>query len=48
MASAVQKITLSSSRDIRFSKLVLSQSNIRGVKAVAKVQVSGRRSPSST
>jgi hypothetical protein len=29
MASAVQKLTLSSSRDIPFNKLVLSQSNVR-------------------
>ncbi len=33
MASAVQKITLSASRDISFDKLVLSQSNVRRVKA---------------
>jgi ParB family transcriptional regulator, chromosome partitioning protein len=33
MASAVQKITLSASRDIPFDKLVLSQSNVRRVKA---------------
>ena len=33
MATAVQKITLSSSRDIPFNKLVLSQSNVRHVKA---------------
>ncbi len=33
MASAVQKITLSSSRDIPFNKLVLAQSNVRRVKA---------------
>jgi len=33
MATAVQKITLSSSRDIPFNKLVLSQSNVRRVKA---------------
>jgi len=33
MASAVQKITLSVSRDIPFNKLVLSQSNVRRVKA---------------
>ena len=31
MAGAVQKITLSSSRDIPFNKLVLSQSNVRRV-----------------
>lgn len=33
MATAAQKITLSSSRDIPFNKLVLSQSNVRRVKA---------------
>jgi ParB family chromosome partitioning protein len=33
MAIAVQKITLSSSRDIPFNKLVLSQSNVRRVKS---------------
>jgi hypothetical protein len=31
MAQAAQKITLSSSRDITFDKLVLSQSNVRRV-----------------
>ena len=33
MAKAVEKITLSPSRDIPFNKLVLSQSNVRLVKA---------------
>jgi ParB family chromosome partitioning protein len=33
MATAVQKITLSSSRDIPFNKLVLSQANVRRIKA---------------
>jgi hypothetical protein len=33
MASSAQKITLSGSRDIPFNKLVLSQSNVRRVKA---------------
>ncbi len=33
MASAIKKITLSSSRDIPFNKLVLSQSNVRRVKS---------------
>ncbi|RAV61540.1 DNA-binding protein, partial [Aerococcus urinae] len=33
MASAIQKITLSSSRDIPFNKLVLSQANVRRVKS---------------
>lgn len=38
MASSVQKITLSSSRDIPFSKLVLSQSNVRRVKAGVSIE----------
>jgi ParB family chromosome partitioning protein len=38
MAKAVQKITLSSSRDIPFNKLVLSQSNVRRVKAGISVE----------
>ncbi|MBN9232140.1 ParB/RepB/Spo0J family partition protein, partial [Mesorhizobium sp.] len=33
MATAIQKITLSSAQDIPFNKLVLSQSNVRRVKA---------------
>lgn len=33
MATAVQKIVLSSARDIPFNKLVLSQSNVRRIKA---------------
>ena len=33
MAKSVQKITLSCSRDIPFDKLLLSQSNVRHVKA---------------
>jgi len=33
MATAVQKITLSSARDIPFNKLVLSQANVRRIKA---------------
>jgi ParB family transcriptional regulator, chromosome partitioning protein len=33
MAKTVQKVTLSASRDIPFNKLVLSQSNVRRVKA---------------
>jgi ParB family chromosome partitioning protein len=33
MTKAVQKITLSPSRDIPFDKLVLSQSNVRRIKA---------------
>ena len=38
MAPVVQKITLSSSRDIPFSKLVLSQSNVRRVKAGVSIE----------
>ncbi|MBH5384969.1 ParB/RepB/Spo0J family partition protein [Bradyrhizobium diversitatis] len=38
MAPAVQKITLSSSRDIPFNKLVLSQSNVRRVKAGISIE----------
>lgn len=38
MASAVQKITLSSCRDIPFNKLVLSQSNVRRVKAGVSIE----------
>ena len=33
MANAVQKFTLSASRDIPFNKLTLSQANVRRVKA---------------
>jgi len=36
--AAVQKITLSSSRDIPFNKLVLSQSNVRRVKAGVSIE----------
>lgn len=38
MATAAQKITLSPSRDIPFNKLVLSQSNVRRVKAGISVE----------
>jgi ParB family transcriptional regulator, chromosome partitioning protein len=38
MATATQKITLSPSRDIPFNKLVLSQSNVRRVKAGVSVE----------
>lgn len=38
MATATQKITLSSSRDIPFNKLVLSQFNIRKVKAGVSIE----------
>ena len=37
MAKAVQKSSLSRSRDIPFNKLVLSQSNVRRVKAGVSV-----------
>jgi ParB family chromosome partitioning protein len=38
MASAVQKIILSSSRDIPLNKLILSQSNVRRVKAGVSIE----------
>ncbi|MEF2074441.1 ParB/RepB/Spo0J family partition protein [Consotaella aegiceratis] len=38
MASAVRKISLSSSRDIPFNKLVLSQSNVRRIKAGVSIE----------
>ena len=38
MANSVQKITLSRSRDIPFNKLVLSQSNVRRIKAGISVE----------
>jgi ParB family chromosome partitioning protein len=38
MATAVQRITLASSRDIPFNKLVLSQSNVRRVKAGVSIE----------
>lgn len=38
MATAVQKITLAASRDIPFNKLVLSQSNVRRVKAGVSIE----------
>jgi hypothetical protein len=38
VATAVQKITLSVSRDIPFNKLVLSQSNVRRVKAGVSIE----------
>ena len=38
MTQAVQKITLSPSRDIPFNKLVLSQSNVRRVKAGVSIE----------
>src|SRR5215469_5146393 len=38
MATAVQKITLSASRDVPFNKLVLSQSNVRRTKAGVSIE----------
>ena len=38
MATAIQKITLSASRDIPFNKLVLSQANVRRVKAGVSIE----------
>ncbi|MVA27875.1 ParB/RepB/Spo0J family partition protein, partial [Agrobacterium vitis] len=38
MATATQKITLSSSRDIPFNKLILSQSNVRRIKAGVSIE----------
>ena len=38
MATAVQKIILSASRDIPFNKLVLSQGNVRRVKAGISIE----------
>lgn len=38
MAAMVQKITLSSSRDIPFNKLVLSQANVRRIKAGVSIE----------
>lgn len=38
MGQAVQKITLSPSRDIPFEKLVLSQSNVRRIKAGISIE----------
>jgi ParB family transcriptional regulator, chromosome partitioning protein len=38
MATATQKITLSASRDIPFNKLVLSQTNVRRVKAGISIE----------
>jgi ParB family transcriptional regulator, chromosome partitioning protein len=38
MAPAVQKITQSSSRDISLNKLILSQSNVRRVKAGVSIE----------
>ena len=38
MASAAKKITLSASRDIPFNKLVLSQANVRRIKAGVSIE----------
>jgi hypothetical protein len=38
MAKATPKITLASARDIPFDKLVLSQSNVRRVKAGVSIE----------
>ena len=38
MTTAVQKITLSASRNIPFNKLVLSQSNVRRIKAGISIE----------
>ena len=38
MAKTIQKITLSASRDIPFDRLVLSQSNVRRVKAGVSIE----------
>jgi ParB family chromosome partitioning protein len=38
MAKAVQKVTLSASRDIPFNRLVLSQANVRRVKAGVSIE----------
>src|ERR1700730_7671416 len=38
MATAVEKITLSARHDIPFNKLVLSQANVRRVKAGASIE----------
>jgi ParB family chromosome partitioning protein len=38
MAKAIQKITLSTSRDIPFNKLILSQSNVRKIKAGVSIE----------
>ena len=38
MASATKKLVLSSARDIPFNKLVLSQSNVRRVKAGVSIE----------
>jgi len=41
MAQAIQRITLSASRDIPFNKLMLSQSNVRRIKAGVSIEELG-------
>jgi ParB family chromosome partitioning protein len=43
MTTAVTKITLSASRNIPFTKLVLSQSNVRRIKAGISIEALARR-----
>ena len=38
MAKSIQKVTLSKSRDIPFNKLVLSQANVRRIKAGVSIE----------
>jgi ParB-like chromosome segregation protein Spo0J len=38
MSKSIQKITLSQSRDIPFNRLVLSQSNVRRIKAGVSIE----------
>ncbi|WP_157952845.1 hypothetical protein, partial [Agrobacterium pusense] len=38
MAQAIQKITLNAGRDIPFNKLVLSQQNVRKIKAGVSIE----------
>ena len=38
MPKSVQKITLSQSRDIPFNRLVLSQANVRRIKACVSIE----------
>jgi len=46
MAKAPQKIVLSGSRDIPFDRLILSQSNVRRVKAGVSIgELGGYRPP---
>jgi ParB family chromosome partitioning protein len=45
MTKAIQKITLSPSRDIPFNKLVLSQSNVRRVPSGMRLEFGVAHSP---